>query len=103
MQDTKSKGAKNNSPAKRPVGKSAKVSASNIAKVDPNNPIPFEHGGKAFSYVHSTEYIPFLTPRDNFGLHLLEARMLSTTHNACVTTKRNYCAGNGFQDADSKE
>lgn len=80
-----------------------KSHVSNLIKADTNNPIPFEHGGKSFSYVHSTEYIRFLSPLDNFGQHLLEARMLSATHNACITTKRNYCAGNGFQDADGKD
>jgi hypothetical protein len=91
----------NTQPAK--VKSRRKTSISNAVTVDPNNPIPFEYGGNSFSYVHSTQYIPFLPPNDNFGQSLLEARLLSTTHNACVSTKRNYCAGNGFQDQDSKE
>lgn len=77
-----------------------KPRVSNQVKLDANNPIPFEHTGQAFSYVHNQRYTPFLPPLDNYATQLLEARLLSTTHNACVITKKDYCAGNGFQHTE---
>lgn len=69
------------------------------ADMSPSEPIPFE-GGKAFSYVNQQHYLPFLSPDDNYGQLLLESRLLSDTHNACVITKKDYCAGSGFQAKD---
>lgn len=65
-------------------------------------PIPFE-GGSMFSYVQMAKYLPFLSPSNNYAQTLLEARLLSVTHNACVTTKKDYCAGSGFQKKDGGE
>ncbi len=76
---------------------------SNVAKIDPKDPIPFEYGGNTFSWIHQAAYLPFLPPLDNYGQNLLEARLLSTTHNACVRTKKDYCAGAGFHDANNKD
>jgi hypothetical protein len=99
-----SNGQKPAAAAGKPAAKSkAKTSVSNAVTVDPKQPIPFEYGGNTFSYVHGTRYLPFLPPNDNYAQLLLEARLLSTTHNACVVTKRNYCAGIGFQDRNGKE
>lgn len=77
-------------------GKRKPASVSNQVKLDAKNPIPFEYGGTTFSFVNNVSYLPFLPPNDNYAQMLLEARMLSTTHNACVTTKKDYCAGEGF-------
>ncbi len=87
---------------KKPTGRT-KVNVGNQAKLDANNPIPFEHGGQAFSYINSTRYIPFLPPKDDYAKLLLESRLLSTTHNACVSKKKDFCAGNGFYDTNGKE
>jgi hypothetical protein len=77
--------------------KKTKAPVTNIATVDPKNPMPFEYGGKIFSYLDRNPYIPFLFPKDDYAQTLLESRLLSNTQNACVTTKRDFCAGRGFQ------
>lgn len=89
-----------------PVARKKKNGAdvSNAVKVDAKNPIPFEHNGSTvFSFVNGTQYLPFLPPQDNFGQLLLEARLLSTTNNACVTKKAEYCTGIGLRDTSGKE
>lgn len=75
---------------------------SNEVRLDAKNPIPFD-GGQAFSFINHTEYLPFLTKADDFGQQLLECRLLSVTHNRCVVTKSNYCAGDGFQDVNGND
>lgn len=85
-----------------PKAKSRKPAVSNVAKLDAENPIPFE-GGRAFSFVQSVRYLPFLAPKDDYAQNLLEARLLSDTHNACVVTKRDYCAGVGIHDVNGKD
>lgn len=79
-----------------------KTRVSNLAKIDVVNPIPFENG-QAFSYINNSSYLPFLHPKNDFAQNLLEARLLSVTHNACITTKRDYFAGDGFMDAKGRE
>lgn len=88
---------------KAPVkAKSKRTPVTNEVKLDPKRPIPFENG-QSFSYINNSHYIPFLGTKDNFAQDLLEARLLSTTHNACIITKKDYCAGSGFQDNKGKE
>ena len=74
----------------------------NEVKLDVHNPIPRETNGKAFTMIQGLPYSPFLSPDNTFSSTLLEARILSDTHNACITTKRDYCMGIGFQDKNSK-
>lgn len=74
---------------------------SNVT-LDAKHPIPLE-SGKAFLFVNNVSYLPFFSPKDRFAKDLLEARLLSTTHNACIVTKKDYCAGQGFRDNDGKE
>jgi len=69
---------------------------SNQVILDAVNPIPFDYTGSAFSFIDQEEYLPFLPVKDDYAQMLLEARFLSTTHNACITTKKDYCAGEGF-------
>ncbi len=83
------------------AGTNAKLSKrpiTNQLELDAENPIPFEHTGRSFSFVNNSQYIPFLGANDSFAQQLLEARLLSTTHNACVTTKTDYIAGDGFHN-----
>lgn len=91
-------GVRKKAPASSAKKKSVEP-ISNRATLSPSTPIPFE-GGKAFSYVNDQHYLPFLSPDDNYGQLLLESRLLSVTHNACIRTKRDYCAGSGFQHED---
>jgi hypothetical protein len=83
--------------------KTKRVGVSNKVELDAKNPIPFEHGQTSFSYINDSRYLKFLPEEDNMGQNLLEARLLSVTHNACVTTKKDYCAGEGFQDLKGKD
>lgn len=85
------------------AAKESKGVVTNQATIDAVNPIPLDNAGIAFSFVSGNPYLPFLPPKDNYARLLLEAKLLSTTHNACVITKKDYCAGIGFQDADGKE
>lgn len=73
-----------------------------VETMSPTQPIPFE-GGRGFSYLNDTEYLPFLPPEDRYARLLLQARLLSVTGNACVLTKRDYCAGEGFQTSEEDE
>lgn len=91
---------KNQPPPKR---KRNKTSASNQVKLDAKRPIPFENNSQVFSFINQSAYLPFLPPLDDFARQLLECRLLSATHNACVTTKKDYCAGQGFHDAKGTE
>lgn len=90
---------------KAPQNKKGKsrTTVTNKVTIDPNNPIPFDFSGTALSLVNRNRYLPFLPPKDNYAQNLLEARLLSVTHNACITTKKDYCAGIGFQDDNGKE
>lgn len=74
---------------------------SNLVKLDAKHPIPLENE-RAFDFVNNVSYLPFLAPKDRFGKLLLEARLLSNTANACVRTKKDYCAAAGFQDKNGK-
>lgn len=77
--------------------KKSRVGVSNKVTVDKDNPIPFGNE-LVYSFANQTQYLPFLPPKDKFAQDLLEARLSSVTNNACVTTKKEYCAGEGFQD-----
>lgn len=76
---------------------------TNQVKLDDENPIPFEFGGFAFSNINRRRYIPFLQPNDDFFKTLLEAKTLSSTQNACIETKKDYCAGKGMIEKDDKD
>lgn len=88
---------------KGPAAKKTKRPVSNQVQLDSKNPIPFEYGGRAFSFVNQSRYVPFIGTTDSFVDDLLEARVLSATHNACVITKKDYCAGKGLRYKDEKE
>lgn len=69
---------------------------NNAVQLDANRPIPFEYGGDTFNAVEGHGYIPFFAPNDNFFKVLLEARLLSVTNDACISTKRDYTLGEGW-------
>lgn len=74
----------------------------NKIKLNPENPIPYEVGGNAFTMLAGEQYIPFFQPDDRFATTLLEARLLSTTHSSCVNTKNLYLVGNGVKITNLK-
>ena len=80
-------------------GKSKKPRVSNKVVIDATNPIPFKYGSEVFSIVHQSAYLPFLPPKDDFARNLIEARLLSPTANQCIITKKDYCAGDGFESS----
>lgn len=82
--------------------KRSKAAVSNAVVLDPNDPIPFDRANHTLSFVGNSQYLPFLGRDNNYASKILEIRLNSATHNACVVTKRDYCAGTGFQDKDGK-
>lgn len=84
-------------------GKSKKPRISNKVIIDPTNPIPFKQGSQVFSIVNQAAYLPFLPPKDDFARNLIEARLLSPTANQCIVTKKDYCAGDGFEDKEGND
>lgn len=68
----------------------------NAVSLDAKTPIPIEHHGSAFHTRKGRRYIPFLEPLDNFAQLLLEAKLLSPTHMACVNSKTQYSIGEGW-------
>ncbi len=87
-------------PAKKAPANNGPI--TDRAEISSTTPIPFE-GGMGFSWVNNRSYLPFLSPDDNYGQLLLESRLLSATHNACIITKKDYCAGTGFRHIDGTE
>jgi hypothetical protein len=86
------------------TSKASKTSrVSNLARLDPKRPIPLDGSGQAFSFLNNVSYLPFLPPNDTFAKLLIEARLLSATSNACIVTKKDYCAGTGFHDTKDVE
>lgn len=85
----------------RTQAKRKKTAVSAEVKLDAKQPIPFELSGNAFYFFEGSErYIPFLDSRDNFFITLLESRLLSVTANACISTRADYCTGNGLTIAE---
>lgn len=80
-----------------------KLSVSNAVQLDPSNPIPIEYNGEAFAPFSGGGYTPFIGNDDRFANTLLEARLLSLTCNACVTTKKDYAIGEGLTLIDSNQ
>lgn len=84
------------------TARKSRARVSNAVDLDARNPIPFGND-EVFSFVHNVSYLPFLPPKDDFAQMLLEARLLSVTHDSCVRTKKDYIAGEGFSDKNGKE
>jgi hypothetical protein len=87
--------------ANRPKKKS-RAHVANEVKMDAKNPVPFENP-QTYSSIGGNAYLPFLYPDDTYAQQLLEARLISVTNDACIRTKKEFCAGLGFQDNDGKE
>lgn len=71
------------------------------ASLDAKNPIPLEYNSKYLWLTSNGKgYIPFLNGTDTFFQLLLEAKLLSPTNLACVSTKSEYCLGGGWNFND---
>lgn len=89
---------KNNLPARQ---LEVRLTVENTVKLDPQNPIPIQYGGELFyTPVASKRYLPFLGKKDNLPNLLLEARLTSTTQNACITSIAESIIGNGLMILD---
>lgn len=88
----------------RPAQKKGKVNVSNAVRLDPTTPVPFEFGASSASYsvVSGQPFIPFLPGKTDYANMLMELRLTGTTHEACITTKKDFCAGNGFHDLKAR-
>lgn len=78
----------------------------NSIKLDATDPVPFKFGSGSsiFSYsVAGKRYIPFLGGLDNMPTIFKEARLTSTTQNACVTTIVESLIGKGLYIKNEKE
>lgn len=72
------------------------LTITNEIKLNPTNPIPINYGGDSFYIARDKRYIPFLGKDNNLPNLLLEARLTSTTQNACITSIAQSVVGNGL-------
>lgn len=89
-----------NGQATEPINKDAitaksKAVVANLLKLDPQNPLPFDFSSDSYRVVYGKRYLPFLGYNDNLPNIFWEARALSTTHNACISTIAHTCVGEG--------
>lgn len=80
-----------------------KVTIVNRVKLDPENPVPIQYGNDSFYSTESKPYIPFIGKNDNLPGLLLEARLTSPTHNACITTIADAVVGKGITVLDNEK
>lgn len=85
----------NNGAAKKQV--ELKVVVTNQIRLDPNEPIPINFNGNSFRYAKSKKYKPFLGSTDNLPNVLLEARLTSSSQNACIVSIAQSLVGKGIQ------
>lgn len=75
-----------------------RLNVSNSIKLDAGSPIPLQYGADTFAYsVTGKRYIPFIGGDDNLPSLLLEARLISTTHNSCISVITESSIGNGLR------
>lgn len=78
-----------------------KVVVSNKVSLDPNEPVPISFNGNLFHYSANGKYIPFLGADDTFASTLLGARLMSSSHNACISSISQCLIGKGLQVKDN--
>lgn len=79
------------------------LSVSNEVKLNPIEPIPINFNGNSFRYVKNRRYIPFLDSNDNLANILLEARLISSTQNACISSIAQSLIGKGLKVNNTEE
>lgn len=72
-------------------------------KLNAKSPVPMEYGNTGLTGFSGSRYIPFLDGSNSFAKTLLELRILSVTHNACINTKTSYTIGEGLQITNMAE
>lgn len=94
---------KNQKGSRPAASKKGKQTASNYISLDATTPLPLDFNSQIFTTTKGKEYVPFLNPKDNFGQLLIEACTLSPTTLSCVSSKAQYCLGNGWYIKDIEE
>lgn len=89
-------------PGNKPEAAAKKGAVNNSIRLDAQNPIPIEFNSNIFVSLKGKRYVPFLNPTDTFGQLLTEASLLSSTTQACVSSKAQYCVGKGIVFKDNK-
>lgn len=82
------------------------INIVNSIKLDAANPVPFNYGSGSSVFAYSVigkRYIPFLGPSDNLPSQLLEARLTSTTQNACINSIVESVLGKGLYVKDQEK
>lgn len=71
---------------------------NNRIKLDENKALPINFNGNLFSTASGkTKYIPFFGAEDNWANILLEARLTSSTQNACISSISQSLIGDGLK------
>lgn len=96
---------KDNLPAADNANDSAPKNYSNLTAAKKNaTPIPIDFGGNTFKYsTDGKKYIPFIGSEDNLPQLFLEARLISPTHDGCVTRIAECTVGKGLTVVDIEE
>lgn len=76
--------------------RSIEFTVRNEFKLDAITPIPIQYGNNSFYVVKGKKFLPFLGKKNDLPQLLLEARLTSTTQNACITSIANSIIGNGL-------
>jgi hypothetical protein len=85
--------------------KQTRIQVNNSIKLDATAPVPFKYGSGSSVFSYSTQgkrYIPFLGPSDNLPTQLMEARLTSTTQNACINSIVESILGKGLFIKDNE-
>lgn len=103
-----SRNGRNQPAVQKPARPKQSVTAqgpTNIKTLDPETPIPLEINRNFHVSRQGTQYVPFLGEDDCFPQLLLEAKLLSPTNRACVSTKSQFCLGQGwyFNEAEAEQ
>lgn len=88
----------------KPKGKSAaSIVVNSIKGMDAKTPIPLQYGQDTFKYSPlGKPYVPFLDQKDNLAILFLEARLGSTTQDACISTIVESVIGTGLKIVDNE-
>lgn len=78
-----------------------RLTIANSIKLNPSNPLPISYNENSFVSVSGKKYLPILNKRNNLPTLLLEARLTSPTHDACIGSIASAVIGNGLSVLDT--
>lgn len=85
-----------NTKAKNNAQQQTRIVVQNRIALNAETPIPIKYGGNSFATTSGRKYIPFIGD-DNFPSLLLEARLISPTHDGCISSIAKATVGNGVR------